>query len=310
MITIVRGEIIGGVRLASRLGETEAAHAVERCLKRVERVVEGFRGRLLRSGDGQISAAFATPEDACHAAIEMQRRVADLPPASGVKLNIRLGIHGADTESAAGLIAAQLLELALPDQILCSREVLADVIDSVGLQVRDLQQLELSGGEAFQVMELIWHEQHEEPGSATMTGGTLKSLQDLEQGLAALREPANQCGGQTVVPVAGQPKLCVRYRGKAMLLDEKTPFVTLGRDLGNDLVVEDNKASRQHARIERRDGRYHLVDISTNGTFVTFAGEPEIFLRREDLPLRGVGVFCFGVSAKDPKAEQAEFEHM
>lgn len=308
MITIVRGEIIGGVRLASRLGEAEAAHAVERCLKRVERVVDGFRGRLVRSGSGQITAAFPTPEEASLAAIEMQRRVADLPPASGVKLNIRLGVHEAESEEQAGLIAAQLLELALPEQILCSREILVDVAHSIGVRVRDLHQLELSGGEAFQVMELIWHELDDEEMPATLTSTSLLALEDLERSAEAMKNGLPQ---QDFHPVLnGQPKLCVRYRGKAHLLDEKTPFLTLGRDHNNDLVIEDTKASRQHARIERRDGRYYLVDLSTNGTFVTFAGEPEVFLRRESLPLRGAGGLCFGASGRDPKTEKADFEHM
>ncbi len=309
VITIVRGEIIGGVRLASRLGEREAAHAVERCLKRVERVVDGFRGRLLRSGDGQISTAFPTPEEACLAAIEMQRRVADLPPASGVKLNIRLGVHEADSEEQAGLIASQLLELALPDQILCSREILLAVAHSIGVRVRDLHQVELSGGEAFQVMELIWHDVGEDDMPATLTSTSLLALEDLERGADAMSRGAPP-GGYDAGAGSGQPKLCVRYRGKAFLLDEKTPFITLGREHHNDLVIDDSKASRQHARIERKDGRYYLVDLSTNGTFVTLAGEPEVFLRRESMPLRGVGSLCFGASARDPEAEKAEFEHL
>ena len=52
------------------------------------------------------------------------------------------------------------------------------------------------------------------------------------------------------------------------------------------------------------------MDLSTNGTFVTLAGEPEVFLRRESMPLRGVGSLCFGASARDPEAEKAEFEHL
>ncbi len=302
MITIVRGEIIGGLRLASRLGEMEAAHAVERCLKRVERVVDGFRGRLLRSGSGQIGTAFPSPEEACLAAIEMQKRVADLPPASGVKLNIRLGVHGAETEEQAGIIASQLLELALPDHILCSREVLMGVAHNIGVRVRDMDHVELSGGEAFQVMELLWADMDGDDMPSTLTSTSLLALEDLE------RAEAMAVGEMPVAHEPPRQKLCVRYRGKAYLLDDKTPFITLGREHHNDLVIDDSKASRQHARIERKDGRYFLVDLSTNGTFVTFAGEPEVFLRQESMPLRGAGSMCFGISGQDAQAEKAVFE--
>jgi hypothetical protein len=304
MVTMVRGEIIGGVRLAGRVGEAEAAHAVDRCLKRVERVVDGFRGQLLASGAGQLSAAFQTPEEACLAAIDMQRRVADLPPASGVKLTIRLGVHGAEDEAAARGIAAQLLELALPDQILCSREVLLQVAYGVGIRVRDLNQLEMSGGEAFQVMELLWHEpKNDEEGMPdALTSTSLLALEGIDRhGHGDFSRPGAE---------VGTPRLCLRYRGKSFLLDDRTPGLSMGRERHNDVVIEDGKASRQHARIEQRDGRYFLCDQSTNGTFVTFAGEPEVFLRNESLPLRGSGILSFGVSAKDPDAQKAEFEYL
>lgn len=304
MITIVRGEIIGGTRLVARLGRTEAAHAVDRCLKRVERVVAGFRGKLLRSGDGQTTTAFLTPEEACLAAIEMQRRVADLPPGSGVKLTIRLGVHGAADEDDAASVAGQLLELALPDQIMCSKEIILNVARSTGIRVRDLNQVELSGGGAFQVMELIWHQISEDEVPSTLTSTALLAFEDLENA-AANRAHLDDHGH----PDVGR-RFCLRFNNKAHLLDEKNPFITLGREFHNDVIIDDSKVSRHHARIERRDGRFYLVDTSTNGTFVTFANEPEVFVRMESMPLRGSGVFSFGVSARDANIGLAEFEHM
>jgi len=302
VITIVRGEIIGGVRLGSRLGETEAAHAVERCLKRVERVVDGFRGRLVRSGSGQITAAFPTPEEASLAAIEMQRRVADLPPVSGVKLNIRLGVHEAEGEERASLIATQLLELALPDQILCSREVLVDVAHSIGVRVRDLHQLELSGGEAFQVMELIWHELDDDDLPSTLTSTSLLALEDLERSAGAMN---NDQPPPDFHPLPdGQPKLCVRYRGKSHLLDEKTPFLTLGREHGNDVVIEDGKASRQHARIERRDGRYFLLISAPTAPSSPLPASPKFSCGGKACPCVAPGCFASGLPVTIPRLKR------
>ena len=62
-----------------------------------------------------------------------------------------------------------------------------------------------------------------------------------------------------------------------------------------------------HARIERRRDRYVLVDHSSNGTFLSIDGEPEIQLRREEMMLRGNGRISFGhAHAKDP-SETVEF---
>lgn len=49
----------------------------------------------------------------------------------------------------------------------------------------------------------------------------------------------------------------------------KTPLVTIGRRLDNQLVLEDAHVSRQHAQLKARGGRYRLYDLdSTVGTRV------------------------------------------
>jgi Tol biopolymer transport system component/serine/threonine protein kinase len=58
--------------------------------------------------------------------------------------------------------------------------------------------------------------------------------------------------------------------------------VTIGRDLGNDLVLDTPKVSRQHARIQYDGNKYWISDLnSRNGTFVAnkrlIAGEPEVW---------------------------------
>ena len=70
--------------------------------------------------------------------------------------------------------------------------------------------------------------------------------------------------------------------------------LTIGRDAQNDVVIADRLASRQHARIERRRDKFVVVDQSSNGTFVTVEGEPEVQLRREEMMLRESGHISFG----------------
>ena len=91
------------------------------------------------------------------------------------------------------------------------------------------------------------------------------------------------------------------------MLGEWQAQVTLGRDAQNDIVIADRLASRSHARIERRRDRFVLVDHSSNGTFLTIEGEPEIQLRREEFVLRGHGHISFGHAySKDP-SETVQF---
>jgi hypothetical protein len=74
-------------------------------------------------------------------------------------------------------------------------------------------------------------------------------------------------------PVAGtgQPKLVTLnpvapLPAEYSLLKDET---SLGRGTENDLVVPHASVSRTHARIQRRNGAYQLIDLnSTNGTFI------------------------------------------
>ena len=83
--------------------------------------------------------------------------------------------------------------------------------------------------------------------------------------------------------------------------------VTLGRDINNDIVIADRKASRMHAHIERRRDKFVLIDHSSNGTWVTVEGKTEITLRREELILRGRGHVSFGHAFADDPAEVLTF---
>ncbi len=48
-----------------------------------------------------------------------------------------------------------------------------------------------------------------------------------------------------------------------------TDVTTIGRQAGNDVVVDDQRVSRQHALIECRDGACALTDLeSSNGTYL------------------------------------------
>jgi hypothetical protein len=51
-----------------------------------------------------------------------------------------------------------------------------------------------------------------------------------------------------------------------------------------------------------------LVDVSSNGTFVTFQGEPEMVVKREEILLRGRGSISFGHPYSADPTEVAAFE--
>ncbi len=59
--------------------------------------------------------------------------------------------------------------------------------------------------------------------------------------------------------------------------------LAIGRDVENDLVLDDRRVSRRHAEIRLRLGRYTLYDLqSTNGTFVNGRRVAEVVLSDGD----------------------------
>lgn len=105
-----------------------------------------------------------------------------------------------------------------------------------------------------------------------------------------------------VAPAAG-PGVMAQLRAEQGALAGQTvaisrsPF-TLGRSADNDLVVPEPLASRHHARLEMRAGRWYVIDLdSANGTLLNrqrVSGEQ--VLNAGDLIAIGETVFAFVAS--------------
>jgi pSer/pThr/pTyr-binding forkhead associated (FHA) protein len=65
-------------------------------------------------------------------------------------------------------------------------------------------------------------------------------------------------------------RLLVRQGPRAgQSFDLNKPIVTIGREAGNDIVLEDPQVSRHHTRLTQQGASYIVEDLgSTNGTFV------------------------------------------
>ncbi len=69
---------------------------------------------------------------------------------------------------------------------------------------------------------------------------------------------------------AGQYRLVVRQGpNPGQVFELTTPEVNIGRDIANDIVVNDPEVSRKHARLTLEGERYKIEDLnSTNGTYI------------------------------------------
>ncbi|MDT3672937.1 MAG: adenylate/guanylate cyclase domain-containing protein [Aromatoleum sp.] len=284
-LCVLFADVSGSTRLYEKLGDKEALHAVERCLNRMTRATEQFKGRVIKTIGDEVMAVFDSAEAGMDAACSMQQRVDDLPPVSGIKLAIRIGFHfGPAIEDAKDVFgdtvntAARMAGLAKAGQIITTGETVGALPTLLQQSTREIDALSVKGkAEDVRVCEVIWQESDD----LTMKSGS-------------------------VAPAPVAARLTVRHGGEEKVLDPGHGAFSLGRDAASDIMIADRRASRTHARIERRRDKFVLIDQSTNGTYVTFDGEAEFALKREEVILRGKGRISFG-HACDATSEVVEF---
>jgi class 3 adenylate cyclase len=279
-------DISGSTQLYEQLGDAQALARVEACLGLLQRVTRELGGHVVKStGDG-LMCAFADAAPAMQAARAMQLRVFEQHALGGPTLAIHVGCHygstlesGGDFYGDAVNIAARVAGVAKVGQIIATQDVVARLGATLREKTRMLDRVAVKGKrDQVEIHELIWQDSEE----LTMIGTRL-----TEERVPRLRL------------AFGARELWFDGSGKGA--------VTLGRDATCDIVLDDRKASRQHAKIERRRDKFILADHSSNGTFVAIVGEDEIGLRREELILRLRGRIALGHRTSDPEASVVEF---
>ena len=82
-----------------------------------------------------------------------------------------------------------------------------------------------------------------------------------------------------------------------MTINAERPVIRIGRLAENDLIISYPRVSRKHAKIEYRQGKFMLVDTSSNGTFVKIGDLEPIHVLRDEIPLIGKGTISPGRKA-------------
>ena len=284
---VLFADIAGSTKLYDILGDTRAKQLIDETLMELRASTARYRGRVIKTIGDEIMCVFEDAERGLLAACDMQTRVNSLPIVDGVKRLIRVGFHyGAvilekgDVFGDTVNVAARMSGVAKGLQIITSR-VTADLLPAhMRTSVRPIATVAVKGKDDMAVCEVIWQSDDD----LTMTVDSIYSTQP-----------------------AKNSELALTHNGREVTLSSAAPAATFGRGVDNTFVIGDLKASRNHARIEKRRDKFYLIDQSTNGTFVTVNGEAEMELHREEVMLRGQGVILFGHSAAEAREETVEF---
>lgn len=145
LVTVLFTDIVGSTDHVAQVGDHQWRESLNRYDNMVQRHLERFRGRLIKStGDGTL-ATFDGPARA----IECARAIAET--VKGLGLDVRAGLHtgevefrGQDVAGVAVHIAARVSSLAVAGEVLVSRTV-TDLVAGAGMEFEDRGEYQLKG---------------------------------------------------------------------------------------------------------------------------------------------------------------------
>lgn len=286
ILAVLFADVAGSTRMYDTLGDSQAKKLVDECIALMRAVVGQYGGRVVKTIGDEVMCVLPDADSACLAATDMQLKVLALPVVSGLKRAIRIGFsagpvieENSDVFGDTVNLAARMAGLAKAMQIITTGAAVQRLSPLLRNSSRRIAALSVKGkGDDVEVCEIIW-----QPGEdLTMTT-------------------------PSIIATPRQVRLRLRYGNAELVLEQANASVVLGRDAECQIAVASRMASRQHARIERRQDKFFLVDQSTNGTFVVFGDEPAITLRREEVMLRGQGRIAFGANVSECGGDAVEF---
>ncbi|MGQ0659005.1 MAG: adenylate/guanylate cyclase domain-containing protein [Chromatiales bacterium] len=285
-IAVLFADISGSTRIFESLGDLAARHKITQCLDLLGDVVAHHHGTLVKTIGDEVMCTFPSAEEAASAASAMQDALEDTATeytASGrVSLRIRVGFHYGpavvehnDVFGDTVNIAARMVSLAKAGQIITTQQTIEMLSANLRSSARFVDRVPVKGKkQTIDICELLWQQ-----------------------------EDVTRLASNVVLSGPAEAQMHLNYRDRSISVNPDRPAVMLGRSNSADVTVDETLASRQHAKIEYRKGKFYIVDQSTNGTFIRTDDGTESFLRREEVPLTGSGVISLGKAFKQLPTE-------
>ena len=278
-------DVSGSTQMYDQLGDEAAKKTIDKCLGQLQVVTEAHAGTVIKKIGDELMCRFDSADAAVSAACISQSEIKALGTLENSPLSIRAGIHYGDVIEDendifgdAVNIAARMAGIAKGGQIITTADTVSGLGPELASQARQVDLTRVKGKqEKLAVFEVLW----EQSGDVTRVATEL-----LSRGVS-------------------KPTRLRLSRGEmAWQIENESDSIWIGRDEGCDIIVNTALASRKHAYCELRRGKFVLVDQGTNGTYVSINGEDEVYLRREEMVLRGAGSISLGKPVADSAAEE------
>ncbi len=290
MAAILFADICGSTRLFEKYGDWRARQIETRVLDVLISGTVAHDGAVIKTIGDEIMSRFASARQAVNAACEMHRALKEDQELAALNIAVKIGLHygpvlveKGDLFGDAVNVAARMVALAKADQIITTRETATCLPADLVQSTRDLGRSWVRGKQdEMDIVEIIWLES---TSLTQMAGGGQEELRSL---LFA--------------------RLILDYRERTIEVVPGSQAFTMGRGERNNLVVERELVSRSHADIEFRQGKFVLVEHSTNGTYLLLENGARFFVRREEFALHDRGVICLGQAIADGDPDLIHFQ--
>lgn len=288
-LAILFADVAKSTHLYETLGNKIAQSLIGQCITIMTKVTMIHNGTLIKTIGDEIMCTFPTALDAVNAARDMHEALEGITidakpgfPPPNIYVGIQYGPvirEAGDVFGDAVNVAARMVAQAKQRQIITTQDTIQALPPDHGFEVRCIDRTIIKGksGE-MEIYEVIW-EQHD----------VTVMLDDTADAAPAMKFSME-----------------LKFGPQTAEVDENRPTVNLGRQIHNDVVVNDNRVSRSHARIEYRRGKFFLIDQSTNGSFALIQGKKKIQIKRDEAQLLGSGIIGLGreVTSESPQAIQ------
>ena len=302
--TVLFADLRGSTSMYETLGNADATTVVTQSVALLARVVAEHGGQVVKTlGDG-LMAIFPDPSACVAASDDMHDSLArvglpaeasvelpELRPPVALKLQVGLA-HGEVIEMSGDVfgdavnVAARLLDHAGDNETLATLSVVEGLEDWERSRFRSLDRMQLRGRVEPVHVHLLEAVRRFGDTAATAFGDMAPASIEPE-GIRLVWLDLNRIYSGASLPVV------------------------LGRSPQATYIIDDNRVSRSHARIDWHGGTFQLTDLSYNGTYVRFDNDPEIIsLRRGACTLHGSGVIGLGTPPTEPVSPCVRFEVM
>lgn len=268
-------DVAGSTQLYERMGDTLAKSIIDEVIEMMSEYTRMNSGIVIKTIGDEIMCRFDDTNDAVDTACEIQEKL-NTSIIQGAMVNVRIGLHAGsailqedgDLFGDAVNVAARMAGIAKGRQIILTQSSTENLAPKLKEKAREIDRAHVKGkSDEIVISELVWE-------NADVT--QMVSL----SGIASA--------------IDKEPVLELSCSLASKVLNKNNTNVSIGRGSQSDFIVNAALASRSHAKIEFRRGKFILVDMSTNGTFVeTDTGEHH-YLRREELLLTGNGRITLG----------------